>query len=90
LNLPALNLRVGDMLDALERVAGRAVRERVRFERDERIAAIVANWPRGAKADRAARLGLAAPASYEEIVREYIDDCAASPNAREALKGLQA
>jgi nucleoside-diphosphate-sugar epimerase len=90
LNLPALNLRVGDMLDALERVAGRAVRERVRFERDERIAAIVANWPRGAKADRAARLGLAAPTSYEEIVREYIDDCAASPNAREALKGLQA
>jgi len=90
LNLPALNLRVGDMLDALERVAGRAVRERVRFERDERIAAIVANWPRGAKADRAARLGLTAPASYDEIVREYIDDCAGSPNAGAALKGLNA
>ena len=57
LNLPALNVRVAEMLDALEEVAGPAVRERVRFERDERIAGIVANWPRGAtrRARRAAR-----------------------------------
>ena len=34
LNLPALNVRVSDMLEALEAVAGRAVRERVRFVRD--------------------------------------------------------
>ena len=50
LNLPALNVRVSEMLDALEQVAGKAVRERVRFERDERIAGIVANWPTGASA----------------------------------------
>ena len=47
------------MLAALEEVAGPEVRERVRFERDEVIAGIVANWPRGATAARAARLGLA-------------------------------
>ena len=35
LNLPALNVRVAEMLDALEKVAGPAVRERVRFVRDE-------------------------------------------------------
>ena len=45
LNLPALNVRVADMLDALEEVAGPKVRALVRFERDERIAGIVANWP---------------------------------------------
>jgi nucleoside-diphosphate-sugar epimerase len=88
LNLPALNVRVADMLQALADVAGPAVRARVRFERDERIAGIVANWPSGASAARAARLGLLPHAGYAEIIRQYIDDCAAAPNADQTLKGL--
>ena len=88
LNLPALNVRVADMLDALEQVAGKAVRARVRFERDERIAGIVANWPSGASAARAARLGLHPHTDFADIVRQYIDDCAAQPNAEQTLKGL--
>lgn len=88
LNLPALNVSVREMLDALETMAGRAARDRVRFERDERIAAIVANWPAGASAARAARLGLRADASFADIVRQYIDDCAAGPDADRTLKGL--
>lgn len=88
MNLPALNVRVGDMLDALEQVAGPKVRARVRFERDERIAGIVANWPEGATADRAARLGLAPHANFAEIIRQYIDDCASRPDADQTLKGL--
>ena len=62
LNLPALNVTVQQMLDALEQVAGPAVRARVRFERDERIAGIVANWPRGATAARAGAARAAAGA----------------------------
>ena len=89
LNLPAINMRVGDMLDALEQVAGAKVRARVRFERDERIADIVANWPTGASGARAAALGLKADASFADIVRQYIDDCRASGNTQ-ALKGLAA
>lgn len=88
LNLPALNVRVADMLDALAAVAGGAVRARVRFERDERIAGIVAGWPGGASAARAARLGLVPHASFAEIIRQYIDDCAAAPNAEQTLRGL--
>ncbi len=88
LNLPALNVRVDEMLAALERVAGKAVRERVRFERDERVAGIVANWPGGASAARAARLGLHPHTDFAEIVRQYIDDCAAAPDADRTLKGL--
>jgi len=88
LNLPALNVRVSEMLDALEAVAGRAARERVRFERDERIAGIVANWPGGATAARASRLGLRPDTSFADIVRQYIDDCGAQPNADQTLKGL--
>ncbi len=85
LNLPALNVTVAQMLAALESVAGPAVRARVKFERDERISAIVANWPTGARADRAAALGLQPEAHFEDIIRQYIADCAGNPAA---LKGL--
>jgi len=87
LNLPGLNVTVQQMLDALEAVAGPAVRARVRFERDERIAGIVANWPTGARADRAAGLGLRPEADYADIIRQYIADCRQA-GATEALKGL--
>lgn len=85
LNLPGLNITVAQMLDALERVAGPAVRARVRFERDERIAAIVGNWPAAARADRAAALGLQPETDFADIIRQYIADCAGMP---EALRGM--
>ena len=88
LNLPALNVRVADMLDALGQVAGLAVRERVRFARDERIAGIVANWPSGASSVRAGRLGLKPHDNFADIIRQYIDDCSKAPNAAQTLKGL--
>jgi len=86
LNLPAINLTVAQMLAALEAVAGPKVRARVRFERDSAIAGIVANWPTGATAARAARLGLQPEASFEDIIRQYIEDCRES--APQALRGL--
>ena len=90
LNLPGLNVSVGDMLQALEEVAGAKVRALVRFERDERIAGIVANWPGGSTAVRATRLGLKPYDQFAEIIREYIDDCRARPDAAQTLKGLDA
>jgi nucleoside-diphosphate-sugar epimerase len=88
LNLPAVTTTVAQMLDALEAVAGKAVRQRVRFERDETIAGIVGNWSRGATAARAARLGLHADPDFASIIRQYIADCRAAPNGANALKGL--
>ena len=88
MNLPALNVRVSDMLDALTQVAGPAVRERVRFVRDERIVGIVANWPGGASAVRAGKLGLKPHSDFAEVIRQYIADCSAAPNADQTLKGL--
>ena len=85
MNLPGLNVTVAQMLAALEAVAGPKVRALVRFERDERIAGIVANWPKGATAGRAARIGLLPEASFEDIIRQYIADHAGHPTA---LKGL--
>ncbi len=88
LNLPALNVRVRDMLDALEEVAGPKVRALVRFEPDARIAGIVANWPAGASAHRATRLGLVPDNSFSDIIRQYIADCAQRPDAVQTLAGL--
>jgi len=87
LNLPALNVRVGEMLDALAAVAGPAVRARVRFEPDPVIQRIVGGWAAGATADRARALGLQPEARFEDIIRAYIQDQAAHPTA---LKGLNA
>jgi D-erythronate 2-dehydrogenase len=88
LNLPAVTTTVAQMLDALEAVAGPAVRQRVRFVRDETIAGIVANWSRGASAERAARLGLRADPDFASIIRQYIADCRTTPDGANALKGL--
>jgi D-erythronate 2-dehydrogenase len=85
LNLPALNVSVQQMLDALEAVAGPAVRARVKAQRDERIAGIVANWPQAASGARAAALGLKPEAQFEDIVRQYIEDHRNHPTA---LRGL--
>jgi D-erythronate 2-dehydrogenase len=91
LNLPALNVTVQQMLDALERVAGPKARALVSFQRDERIAGIVANWPKGASAARANALGLKGDSSFDDIIRQYIADCRLRPDAdATTLKGLAA
>ena len=90
LNLPGLNVTVGQMLAALEKVAGSAVRARVKFERDERIAGIVDNWAKGCTFERAHALGLKADASFEAIIEQYIEDCKTRPGyPAEALNGLK-
>ena len=59
------------------------------FERDERVAAIVANWPRAVKSDTATTLlGFPGDDSFDAIIRQYIDDMRASGQADTALKGL--
>ena len=89
LNLPGINVTVRQMLDALEKVAGSAVRERVRFERDERVVAIVGQWARGATSARANALGLQADTSFEAVIEQYIDDCRQRPGyPPNALQGL--
>jgi D-erythronate 2-dehydrogenase len=74
LNLPALSVRVGDMLRALEVVAGPAVRALVRFEPDARIERIVSTWPAFFRSERAAKLGLLPDPSFESIIERYIAD----------------
>ncbi len=88
LTMPGLNVTVQQMLDALAKVAGPRVRALVKLQRDERVAAIVANWPRGVTAKRAAALGIQAESSFEEIIRKYIADHRSHPTALKGLKEL--
>ncbi len=89
LNLPGLNVKVSDMLKALEEVGGTEVRQRVRFERNEQVATIVSNWSRGSTAERAYALGLRPDPSFNAIIEQYIEDCKTRPGyPADALKGM--
>jgi nucleoside-diphosphate-sugar epimerase len=70
-NLPALTVRVSEMLDALEAVAGRAARDRVRFEEDATVARLVTGWPAVFESARARSLGLSADPDFLSIVRQF-------------------
>ena len=72
--LPGITCSVVEMLAGLKAVAGDAVANRVRWEPDEAIRAIVAGWPTRFRADRARRLGFEADGGVEEIIRAFIDD----------------
>lgn len=77
LNLPGIRVTAGEMLDSLERLAGRAARARVRIERDERVADAMLGWPAALDASRALSLGFAADTNADAIVREYLDEISA-------------
>jgi nucleoside-diphosphate-sugar epimerase len=69
--MPALTVTVGEMVAALERVAGPEVAALVDWVPDPAIADIVTGWPARVRADRAARLGLTPDPDFESIVRMH-------------------
>lgn len=74
LNLPGLSVKVGDMVASLERVAGKDVAARVRWQLDPRIAPMVATWPGACDATRARALGFPGETDFDAVVRRYIRD----------------
>jgi D-erythronate 2-dehydrogenase len=70
-SLPALTVSVGEMLDSLETVAGRAVRDRVRFEMNPAIVKMMGGWPAAFVSARAERLGLSPDPDFISIVRQF-------------------
>jgi nucleoside-diphosphate-sugar epimerase len=74
LSMPGLSITVRDMVAALERVAGKEVVSRIRWEPDPVLARIVASWPGDFVTARADALGFERDASFDEIVRAYIAD----------------
>jgi nucleoside-diphosphate-sugar epimerase len=74
LNLPGITASVAQMLEALKKVAGAKVAERVTYEPDARIQAIVKTWPANFRTPRALAMGFKADPDVESIIRNYIAD----------------
>jgi nucleoside-diphosphate-sugar epimerase len=74
INLPALTVRVQDMLNALADVAGPQALARVRFAPDAAVARIVGGWPARFEAGRSRALGLNPDADFRSIVLQYARD----------------
>jgi D-erythronate 2-dehydrogenase len=73
-NLPGITVSVAQMLDALARVAGRQVAERVRWVPDERIRAIVRTWPVKFRTPRALAMGFRPDENIESVIRSHAAD----------------
>lgn len=73
-NLPGISVTVAQMLEALARVAGQKVAERVTWAPDERIRAIVRTWPVRFRTPRALALGFRPDEDIDSVVRAYIAD----------------
>jgi len=74
LTLPGITARVGEMVDALERIAGPKVAARIKWQPDPHIQKIVAGWPPRFDARRARALGFEPDADVGEIIRAHIED----------------
>ncbi|KFB09586.1 D-erythronate dehydrogenase [Nitratireductor basaltis] len=74
LTMPGLSITVGEMIEALKRVAGEKTASLIRHEPDEAIIRIVDGWPRNFDASRAEEVGFKADADFDSIIRAHIAD----------------
>ena len=74
MNLPGVSVSVGEMIEALGKVAGPEAVARIRWEADETVQRIVGSWPAAWNTDRATALGFKGDADFETIIRNFIND----------------
>ena len=74
LTMPGVSVTVGEQIEALRAIAGDEVIRLIRREPDEAVTQIIADLPRRFDTRRADQLGFRAEASFEEIIRVYIED----------------
>lgn len=72
--MPAIRVSVGEMLDAMEKVAGKEVLDLVKMETDEFVEGIIGNWQFNFESKRAKELGFQPDKCFEDIVQAHIDD----------------
>ncbi|MDE0590651.1 SDR family oxidoreductase [Halocynthiibacter sp. C4] len=74
LSMPGVAATVQEQIDALERVAGAKATRLIKYQPDEKIAHIVAGWPRAFDPQRALALGFEAESNFDEIIQAHIED----------------
>lgn len=71
--LPGYTATSGEILDALEKVAGRETRALVKEKRDEGTERIVLSWPAKYDTTRAKELGFSEDVGLEQTIRDFIE-----------------
>ncbi len=74
LNLPGITVTVRAMVEALRRLYGERVAQRVVHEPEARIEAIVRTWPVRFATPRALALGFRADPDIDTVIRDYVAD----------------
>ena len=74
LTMPGLSATVAEQIDALRRIGGDDLVALIRREPDETIMQIVDGWPKRFDTSHADELGFRAESSFDEIVRQYVED----------------
>ncbi len=74
INVPGLQVGMGEAVAALRRIAGDAVGDRVKWQLDPAIDRIVSTWPSRFAAQLGSALGMRADPDFDSIVRAYIAD----------------
>jgi nucleoside-diphosphate-sugar epimerase len=74
ITMPGVCCTVGEQIEALRRLAGDKVANRIRHEPDELVMRIVSGWPHRLAGKRARELGFRVEQSFEEIIRVHIDE----------------
>jgi nucleoside-diphosphate-sugar epimerase len=73
-SVPGMQVRIGDMAQALARVAGPEVAARIKWQYEPRIDKIVSTWPSSFDCAKGARLGMKADSNFDDIIRAHIAD----------------
>ena len=74
MNLPSVQVTVGEMAMALQRLAGKQAADYLEWKIDPAIVKIVNSWPGDIAYSRASRLGLTPDPSFDSIIQQYINE----------------
>jgi len=74
INLPGRADSIGDMIAAMDRVAGPDASRLISWETDPAVERIAMGWRGNVHHDKALRLGFVADASFEDSVRWFLED----------------
>ncbi len=73
-SVPGMQVRIGDMAEALRRVAGPEVAARIKWQHDPRIDRIVQTWPSNFDCRKGLSMGMQPDTNFDDNIRDYIAD----------------
>lgn len=72
--LPGITVTIGEMVEALRRIAGDDAERKIAWEPDAEIQRIVESWPSHVEARKATSLGFPQDGNIDEIIRAHMEE----------------